>query len=186
MWFKSYLSGRSQFTKIGDVKSHPLLVTAGVPQGSILGPNLFSVHINDLPSICPVNSTAVLFADNTTIYVIGSSASEISSILSLALENCQSWMDKNKLKLNTSKTKCMLILSSRCSPPPSLLLGATPIEQVRTFKFLGCIINDHLTWYDHVAYLSSKVSRNINLLRRLSWFLPCFNGLLFCVHTTVL
>ena len=173
MWFKSYLSGRSQFTKIGDVKSHPLSVTAGVPQGSILGPNLFSVHINDLPSICPVNSTAVLFADDTTIYVIGSSASEISSILSLALENCPSWMDKNKLKLNTSKTKCMLIHSSRRSPPPlTVALGATPIEQVRTFKFLGCIINDHLTWDDHVTYLSSKVSRNINLLRRLSWFLP--------------
>ena len=172
-WFKSYLSGHSQFTKIGDVKSHPLSTTAGVPQGSILGPNLFSVHINNLPNICPVNSTAVLFADDTTIYVIGSSASEISSILSSALENCQSWMVKNKLQLNTLKTKYMLIHSSRRSPPPlTVALDATPIEQVRTFKFLGCIINDHLTWDDHIAYLSSKVSCSINLLRRLSWFLP--------------
>ena len=56
--------------------------------------------------------------------------------------------------------------------PLTVALGATPIEQVRTFKFLGYIINDHLTWDDHVTYLSSKVSRNINLLRRLSWFLP--------------
>ena len=82
-------------------------------------------------------------------------------------------MVKNKLQLNILKTKCMLIHSSRRSPPPlTVALDATPIEQVRTFKFLGCIINDHLTWDDHIAYLSSKVSRSINLLRRLSWFLP--------------
>ena len=172
-WFHSYLTGRSQYTSIGKVKSHPLPLSTGVPQGSILGPNLFSVHLNDLPAVCPCRSTPVLFADDTTIYVSGSSVAEISSILSSTLNDCHTWMTRNKLKLNASKTKCMLIHSSRRTVPPlEILLGHTQIEQVRSFKFLGCIINEHLTWNDHIAHVSSKVHRNINLLRRLSWFLP--------------
>ena len=172
-WFRSYLTGRSQYTVIDDAKSQSLSISAGVPQGSILGPNLFSIHINDLPTACPLNSTTVLFADDTTIYVTGPSVAEVNSTLSRALAGCHSWLAENKLSLNLRKTKCMLIHSSRRSVPPlEIELFDTPIEQVRCFKFLGCIINDHLTWDDHIAHVSSKVSRNINLLRRISWFLP--------------
>ena len=76
-WFESYLSDRSQCSVIAGTKSQPLPLTAGVPQGSVLGPNLFSVHINDLPSVFSSICTTVLFADDTTIYTIGSTVDGI-------------------------------------------------------------------------------------------------------------
>ena len=66
----------------------------------------------------------------------------------------------------------MRVHSRRSVPPLEVALGQAHIEQVRTFKFLGCIINEHLTWDDHIVHVSAKVTQNINLLRQLSWFLP--------------
>ena len=173
-WLKFYLNGRSQCTAIGDVKFHPLQNTSGIPQGFIHGPKLFSIHINDLPAICPSNSTPVLFAVDTTIYVIGSLVPEISSVLSSSLKDCHTWMTSNKLKLNTSKTKCMLVHSSHHSVPPlEVALGQTHIEQVHSFQLLG-YINEHLTLDYHIVHVSAKVTQNINLLWRLSWFLITF------------
>ena len=80
-WFSSYLSNHSQRTIIGESKSLPLTSDTGVPQGSVLRPTLFSIMINDMPSACP-DCTAVLFADDTTIYAIGKNVNEIASQLS--------------------------------------------------------------------------------------------------------
>ena len=97
----------------------------------------------------------------------------ISSSLSNALSDCQEWMHKNKLSLNLQKTKCMLLHPSRKSPPPlSVKLNDLSVEQVSNFNFLGCVINERLTWDDHIQHISNKATRNINLLRHLSWFLP--------------
>ena len=172
-WFESYLSNRSQFTIIDNIKSELDTTLAGVPQGSILGPSLFAIHVNDLPLSCPTDASTILFADDTTIYTTGTSVQQIRSTLISALTSCNNWMTDNKLKLNLSKTKCMLIHSSKLNPRPlDISLDGTSLEQVSTFKLLGCIIDHHLTWNSHIQYLSSKVSRSINLLRRLSWFLP--------------
>ena len=172
-WFRSYLSDRSQFTIIDNTKSEPDTTLAGVPQGSILGPTLFAIHVNDLPLSCPTDASTILFADDTTIYTTGTSVQQIRSTLISALTSCNNWMTDNKLRLNLSKTKCMLIHSSKLNPPPlDISLDSTSVEQVSTFKLLGCIIDHHLTWNSHIQYISSKVSRSINLLRRLSWFLP--------------
>ena len=171
-WFSSYLSNRSQRTIIGESKSLPLTSDTGVPQGSVLGPTLFSIMINDMPSACP-DCTAVLFADDTTIYAIGKNVNEIACQLSTALARCQHWLSDNHLQLNLAKTKCMLIHSQHKAPPPlALKLSDTSIEQVSKFKFLGCVINHHLSWDDHIQLITTKVTRNINLLRNLSWFLP--------------
>ena len=130
-WLKSYLSNRSQCSVIAGTKSQPLPITAGVPQGSVLGPNLFSVHINDLPSVFSSNCTTILFADDTTIYTIGSAVDHITSTLSSALTKCHEWMTHNKLRLSLVKTKHMLIHSHCKSPPPLVLhLNDTQIEQV--------------------------------------------------------
>ena len=131
-----------------------------------------------LSMIYPLSSHQIvpqlsLNADDTTIYAIGSAVDHITSTLSSALTKCHEWMTHNKLHLNLVKTKCMLIHSRRKSPPPLVLhLNDTRIEPVPSFKFLGCMINKHLTWDDHIALVTTKVSRSINLLRRMSWFLP--------------
>ena len=172
-WFRLYLSNRSQCSVIAGTKSQPLPITAGVPQGSVLGNNLFSVLINVLPSVFPSNCTTVLFAEDTTIYKIGSAVNHITSTLSSALTKCHEWMIHIKLRLNLVKTKCMPINFCLKSPPLLLLyLNDTRIEQAPGFKFLGCMVNKHLTWDDHIALVTNKVSRNINLLWRMSWFLP--------------
>ena len=173
LWFKSYLSDRSQVTCIDGSSSSPGFLSSGVPQGSVLGPALFSIFINDLPQMLPPDST-LLFADDTTIFLSGTDPQALNSSLQSRLDLANSWMEKNGLKLNASKTKCMLIHSPRKKHCPSLNihLSGQSIEQVRSFKFLGVLINDTLSWDDHINNIVSKVSRKLNLLRRLSWFLP--------------
>jgi hypothetical protein len=105
-WFQSYLSNRSQVTRVADSFSMPGFPTSGVPQGSVLGPSLFSAFINDLPSVLPSDSV-VLFADDTAIYIISSNLSTLQSSLQLCLSLATLWIAKNGLKLNTSKTKLM-------------------------------------------------------------------------------
>ena len=172
-WLTSYVSGRTHSTTVSGATSTPLSIKSGVPQGSILGPNLFSIHINDLPSICPNNTTTVLFADDATIYVIGSTVTEISNTLTSVLKDCHNWMSSNNLQLNINKTKCMLIHQpKRRTQPLNVSLNNSLIDQVKSFKLLGCIINHHLSWDDHIQHITAKVTRSINLLWRMSWFLP--------------
>ena len=179
-WFQSYLSNRCHVTCVSDSFSYPGFPSAGVPQGSVLGPSLFSAFINDLPSVIPPGST-ILFADDTTIYIVSDSISTLQSFLQLCLDLSNLWLQKNGLTLNTSKTKSMLIHSSRRKIEDSLGLNVSGnvVEQVRCFKFLGVYVNDTLTWHDHIDKLCSKVTRSLHLLRCLSWFLPKTLLLLF-------
>ena len=147
--------------------------TSGVPQGSVLGPSLFSVFINDLPNVLPSDSIA-LFADDTAIYIVSNNLISLNSALQRCLDLANLWMMNNGLQLNASKTKCMLLHSTRktVNTRLSLIINGAPIQQVRVFKYLGVMINDTLTWSDHIDMVCRKVSRDLNLLRRLSWFLP--------------
>ena len=113
-------------------------------------------------------------ADDTTIYVVRKDVSSISETLSSALHQANEWLNCNHLSLNVQKTKVMLLHSSRRKNLPLLVvnLNESPVEQVCATKFLGVFLIDTLTWSDHIRHVSSKVGRNICLLRKLSWFLP--------------
>ena len=172
-WFHSYLSNRSHITRVADSYSSPGFPSSGVPQGSVLGPTLFSIFINDLPSILPPDST-VLFADDTTIYIVSDSVFSIQSSLQLCLDLANLWLQRNGLRINVDKTKSMLIHSRKkiVDGDLTLKIDDRTIDCVQSFKFLGVIINDTLTWVNHINMVCKKVSRSLNLLRRLSWFLP--------------
>ena len=172
-WMESYLEHRTQSTLVGSSVSDPLTLPSGVPQGSVLGPALFSLFVNDLPEAI-TGATTLLFADDTTIYAIGKDVASIAESLTSALHLANKWLCDNHLSLNVQKTKTMLIHSARRVnlPPLSVHLLSAPVEQVYTTKFLGVCIKDTLVWHEHVRYVRSTVSRNLNLLRRLSWFLP--------------
>ena len=89
-------------------------------------------------------------------------------VLSSALSKCNVWLSANKLSLTVQKTKCMLIHSSRRHVSPlSISLNGSIIEQVSTYTYFGCVINYHLTWYHHTVHITSKVTQNINILRRM-------------------
>ena len=106
VWFQSYLSNRRQSVSVGSTKSPHLECSAGVPQGSILGPVLFSVYINDLPNICE-KVHFQMYADDAAIFTSAKSTQEASYILTSALENIQQWLLKSCLLLNKKKTVAM-------------------------------------------------------------------------------
>ena len=178
--FHFYLSNRCHITRDNNSYSSPGFPSTGVPQGSVLGPTLFSVFINNLPSVLPPDST-VLFADDTTIYIVSDSLSSIQASLQLCLDLTNLWLQRKGLKINASKTKSMLIHSSRKMVDGSLTIRIddSSVEQVWCYKFLGVVVNDTLTWVDHIDIVCKKVSRNPNLLCHLSWFLPQSLLLLF-------
>ena len=133
----------------------------------------FSLFINDLPSVLPPDCT-VLFADDTTIFLVSNNCSLLSSSLQSCLDFASSCMTNKGLKLNFDKTKCMLIHSPSTrvdSPPLHIHLSGSEIEQVFSFKLLGVLNNYTLTWTDHINHVASRVGYGVNLLRRLSWFL---------------
>ena len=111
-WFRSYITDRKQRTYCGNELSDELPVTHGVPQGSILGPLLFIIYINDLPSVLDA-CQASLYADDTVIYYYGSSSQELTDKLNQDLLAVAKWLNEHKLTLNLDKTKCMLIGSNR-------------------------------------------------------------------------
>ena len=126
----------------------------------------------------------VLFADDTTLIVAGHSVADISDTLSHALTSAHQWLSASGLQLNASKTKCMLIHSSRWQPQTSLVvqLGGTIIEKMQSYKFLGVMLNDTLTWWDHISLVCSKASKGLNLLPKIAWFLP--KEALLCYYNT--
>ena len=128
-----------------------------------------------IPPDCTPPDCTALFADDTTIFLIGNNCNLLNTSLQSCLDRANIWMTNNGLKLNADKTKCMLIHSTRTRVQPLPLdihLSGSQIEQVSRFKLLGVVVNDTLTWTDHSSHVVTKVSRNVNLLRRLSWFLP--------------
>ena len=146
-WFKSYLSNRSHVTRVANSYSSLAFPCSGIPQGSVLGPTLFSVFINDLPSVLP--------PDDTTIFIISDDLPSLNSALQLTLDLANLWLERNGLQLNTLKTKCMLIHSARkkVNSGLELMIDGIDVEQVRFFKFLGVLVNDTLTWSDHIDSL---------------------------------
>ena len=113
-------------------------IPSGVLQGSILGPILFSMFINDLPAAVNSSVTTALFADDSTFSTPGNNVASIESQMNSALTAVKSWMSHNCLEVNRLKTKSMLIHFSWISPPPlNIVFDGSSIDQVRTFKLLG-------------------------------------------------
>jgi hypothetical protein len=173
LWFQNYLSDRKQCVKTNDLTSSPQNINTGVPQGSILGPLLFTLYINDIET-CVENSNLHLYADDTVIYASGTDPNEISCILTADLLKIENWLCRNKLTLNIDKTKWMLFstkpLQSRFSSI-KITISKKPFEKVDNFKYLGIKLDEQLCWNDHIDYLIKKVKTKVYLLRRLRPFI---------------
>ena len=171
-WFSNYLSDRTQAVQINNVMSDFKPLLTGVPQGSVLGPILFLIFINDLPS-CLRHSSCSLYADDTVIHVSGKTVSEAQALLQKDINNLVLWFKANKLIINAKKSFSMLF---SCSPVNNELLTLTiddiPVECVSSTKYLGLYADSNFKWDVHISNLCKTISPKIGLLRKLKQLLP--------------
>ena len=171
----SYLQSRQQVIDSGKGLSTPAYIKSGVPQGSILGPTLFLIFINDLPlhmEYCDID----LFADDATFHANGTTKSEVEPKLQTDGNNSKSWAKHHKMQIHYDKTSCMTLGSRHRTQNEASKLDITidgnEIKQVDKQKLLGVYIDENLLWTTHIDYLCSTISTKISLLKQLSTYVP--------------
>ena len=174
-WFKSYLSQRQQQVSISNTLSSFRPVSCGVPQGSILGPLLFLLFINDLPLYTSIVFTD-MYADDTTLYYVHTSQEAIERNLQIALNELSNWCKNNGMVLNTLKTKVMLITTKQKrnglnKDGIELKYNDDPLQSIANDKILGVFVDNNLSWSEHVKHISKKIASNVWLLSKIKMFL---------------
>ena len=175
-FFKSYLANRTQKVYTNGNTSNAGTVKHGVPQGSILGPLLFCLFINDMPlSISNPEAKCELFADDSTVHVRKSNVCDINRILQQSINEIKSWCDENQMLISSAKTKSMLVTTRQKHQREPLnlhlCLGQDVIEQVSKHRLLGVIVDDKLRWEPHIDKLCKTLATNVFLLSQLKRFI---------------
>ena len=172
-FFKSYLSNRQQSVFLNNTQSNHAAVKHGVPQGSILGPLLFLLFINDLPLHTHIMTD--LYADDATLYEATKSKEQIERKLQSAICDLSVWCKQNGMLINTDKTKAMLITTpqKRCRIDDNLqiTLNGIQLSNVLNEKVLGVQIDNNLSWREHISKIVKKMSTNIWLLSKIKNYL---------------
>ena len=170
-WFKSYLCNREQYVTINGTNSTYKAIEFGVPQGSILGPLLFIIYINDLPGITQF-AKFILYADDANVLISGKNLVEVLSKFESISSTLVKWVGTNGLSLNLKKTKYMLFSNTNEKITNGLNIGGTLIEQTTEARFLGVIVDEKLNWSKHIATVKAKMSRYVGIMCKIKRNLP--------------
>ena len=184
----SYLTGRTQQVCYNGVASSNINeINLSVPQGSILGPLLFIIYVNNFPN-CLKYGTSLSFADDTSIFISGKTARTLFDKGNDELCNIDNWLVANKLFLNANKTKCVYFKTANSKTPPSdlnLVIRNIPIERVSSVRVLGTIIHENLSWKEHMLALKSKLRATLGAVIRVKPYLNK-HSLLSIYHSLVI
>ena len=177
-WIKSYLTNRQQFVSIDGFESDMEFISHGVPQGSVLGPLLFTIYINDMHN-CIKNSHAFHFADDTNLLHIPQAKVRNRNIvrkLTVDLKAVENWLKSNKISLNSTKTE-LVIFRKKNTPMPSLKIKLNGVRLLPTpyVKYLGIYLDEHLTFDTHISLLNAKLRRANNMLAISRHYIPLKN-----------
>lgn len=183
----NYLSYRFQYVHFDGRSSSMTKLTIGVPQGSILGPLLFLIYLNDIHSASQYFKF-ILFADDTSLFSTPNLSSTADpSVLALEVDKIRNWLNENKLSLNAKKTKCIVFHhASKKILSPSFKIGEDEVEVVDNYKFLGFYLDNRLNWNVQINQTCKKITKVIGILNRLKNILPwyiklqIYNSLVAC------
>lgn len=164
-WFRSYLSDRAQYVQFNDAHSDYNNIICGVPQGSILGPLLFLLYINDIVNVSE-KLLPILFADDTNMFITGNNIDVMIQTMNEVLEKLMLWLNTNKLSLNVKKTHYVIFTPGRSSvtPKETLKINNITIDREETTTFLGVKLDSKLSWIHHIQGIKTKIAKNIGIL----------------------
>ena len=180
-WFASYLIGRKQFVEVKGSHSDLETVNCGVPQGSILGPLLFSVYVNDMSN--SITCDLCLYADDSLLMVSGKNIKEIEHKLTTEMYNISEWLESNKLSLHLGKTESILFGSKRKLKKASklnIVCNNVSIESKTNVKYLGAVIDQDMSGTTMGTNVIKKVNSGLKFLFRKSGFLCYKERKLLC------
>ena len=170
-WFRNYLHNRQQCVYIANALSNTKDVSCGVPQGSILGPLLFLIYINDFCKSSEVLSF-ILFADDSNLFFSHKDPHILLSTINQELKCVSEWIKANKLSLNLQKTNYMLFSNIINELPGNVVFYCTITQRVLNTKFLGITIDEKLSWKEHVDNICKVISRNIGIINKVKFYFP--------------
>ena len=178
-WFRNYLANRKQFVMFQETHSPLMNIMCGVPQGSILGPLLYLIYVNDIPYSC--DSKILSFADDTTLLISKPDLDSLFIEANREVNKLYNWFCANKLSLNAKKTKYVVIKPAYkryVFTDRSVKIDGTELTRIgndckeTSTKFLGMHFDDSLSWKKHISNVNSKMSRAIFAIKQVKKFLP--------------
>ena len=194
-WFKDYLYNRKQYVYYNSCDSELKDIICGVPQGSILGPLLFILYVNDIINTSNVLDF-ILFADDTTILYSNKDIRSKFGLINNELKEVSNWFRANKLSVNATKTNYMVLgtphMTSKnknaiiddVNVSANIILDETALERVDSTKFLGVLIDECLTWKCHINCIAKTMSKNIGVMNKLKYFVP--DRILYSLYCTLI
>ena len=177
------MENRKQFVEIDGYTSETRMVETGVPQGSLLAVILFQCFIDSLP--CTLRyCQSILYADDTTIFLMGKSLKFLRTKVQKDLDNVCGWLNAHELKLNVAKSKVMLLNAKGLCPNVELIMNNEILEVVEKFKFLGVTVDVTLNFDEHYGLLHNKLVKSVFIIRTLAKTLPrsCLHSLYFAFY----
>ena len=172
-WIRNYLTNRMQCTEIGDTQSELELIKCGVPQGSVLGPLLFLIYINDI-----VNSSKLfnftLFADDTSLYYSCKNTNNLENIINSELAKISDWLSANRLSLNVAKSKLLYFTNKNRNSLKDIeiKINGESLKEVDSAKYLGVHMDNKLSWNVHTNHIKLRLSKGISMLAKIRHYVP--------------